>query len=513
MTKSKVYARNIAANWVGYAAKLVVLFFLSPFIVHRLGNSAYGVWCLLVSLTGYMGLLDVGIMTSTSRYINLYLARDDRQNISKVVNTSILFYIGASFVLLIVAIVIGPFLGKIFTRIPAPLIDQARWILYLFCANIFFGFISAVLRQLLAANDRFDLQNMVALIVLGVSTTGTVWLLKAGYGLVALAIVQVISGLSGCIILFYLAKEYGPSFQISPLFVKKDTLRELFNFGIFSFIADVGMQLVFYTDSLVIGIFIGTTAITLYNIGLMLAEHSSNLMKQFGRVMSPDLLKYSGGGNLAETRWLIVKSTRFLMLVAVPLFVGLVMLGRDFIFLWMGPGYEESAVVLSFLAISQLGATASLSCWTTLVGLGRVKFLAIIALIEGILNISLSILFVTMFHLGITGVALGTLIPMLGLTRMLVTIYTCWVVQMKLSEFAKATFFRWLTAAVLFALPCWLASNLQPSSSWMQLSIKIVILGIIYLPIGFYVLLTNEEQRVLFGYLKKCTELRPGIER
>lgn len=513
MTKTKIYIRNLGANWIGYIIRLIVLFFLSPFVIHSLGNTAYGIWCLLVSLTGYMGLLDVGIMASTSRYINLYIARNDQQNINKVISTSILFYIGVSFILFIVAIIIGPFLGKIFTRIPAPLVDQARWILYLFCANICLGFISAVLRQLLVANDRFDLQNMVALIVLGVGTTGTVLLLKAGYGLVALAIVQVMSSLFGCVILFYVAKGYGHSFQISPLFVKKNTFRELFNFGIFAFIADVGMQLVFYTDSLVIGLFIGAAAITLYNIGLMLAEHSHNIMREFGRVMSPDLLKYSGGGSLSETKWLVVKSTRFLMLVAVPLFVGLVTLGNEFISLWMGPGYEESAAVLSLLSISQLAVIASFPCWITSMGLGRVKFLAIIALTEGILNVSLSILFVTIFHLGITGVALGTLIPLIGLTRMAVPIYTCRVLQMKVSEFARATFFRWLTAAVLFALPCWLASNLQPSSSWMQFLMKIGILGIIYLPIGFYVLLTNGERKVLFGYLKKCTGLRLVIEK
>jgi hypothetical protein len=33
---------------------------MSPFIVHHLGTSAYGMWVLVGSLTGYLGLLNLG---------------------------------------------------------------------------------------------------------------------------------------------------------------------------------------------------------------------------------------------------------------------------------------------------------------------------------------------------------------------------------------------------------------------------------------------------------------------
>lgn len=512
MSKQKIYLRNLTANWIGYAIRLIVMFFLSPFVVHSLGNTAYGVWCLLVSLTGYMGLLDVGIMASTSRYINLYLATNDRQRISHVINTSLCFYVGVCVILLLAATIISPFLGKIFVRIPNPLVRQAQWMLYLFCANIFAGFIAGLLRQLLAANDRFDLEVLASLIVLGFSTTATVLLLKAGYGLVPLAIVQVVSSLTGISILFILAKRYGPEFEISSSFVRRNTFRELMNFGIYAFIADVGVQLIFYTDSIVIGLFIGAAAITLYNVGLILIEASMNVMREFRKVLVPDLLKCSGAGSLSDTRWLVVKSTRFFMLVAVPLLVGFVLLGKEFIFLWMGPGYVESASVLSLLAISQFGNIASFSCWITLMGMGRVKFLGFVAFVEGILNLFLSIMLVTVFHLGIVGVALGTLIPMVGLTRVLVPIYTCRILQMKISEFARATVLRWLTATLLFALPCFFASNVWSSPSWPGFFVKVAILVIIYLPIGFCVLLTKEERKGLVNYLKKRNEFKLAVE-
>ena len=70
MSKSRIYARNLGANWIGYGANLAVMFFMSPFVVHSLGNARYGVWTLLTSLTGYLGLVDIGVRGGTGRYIN-----------------------------------------------------------------------------------------------------------------------------------------------------------------------------------------------------------------------------------------------------------------------------------------------------------------------------------------------------------------------------------------------------------------------------------------------------------
>jgi O-antigen/teichoic acid export membrane protein len=503
MIKTNIYLRNLTANWLGYGVKLVVLFFMSPFLIHSLGNARYGVWILLVSLTGYVGLMDIGVMASMSRHINLYLATNNRQKIGYIINTSLFFYMGMCLILALGILSVSPFLGRLFPRIPDALIPEARWLLFLFYANIFLGFIAAVFRQLLAANDRFDLDTLSSLAVLGFSTTGTILLLKHGYGLVPLAIVQVVSTLLGVLFLYSLAKRYGPEFNISSRLIRRDTLRELVHFGIYAFIADVGAQLIFYTGSLVIGILIGAAAITVYNIGLMLVEHSLNLMKEFRKVLMPDLLKLSGLGALGETRWLILKSTRFFMLLAVPILVGLITLGNEFIFLWMGPGFHESASVLSVLAISQLMNIASFSCWTTLMGRGNVKFLAIASITEGLLSVCLSVLLVVKFHLGVVGVALGSAIPMVALTRVIVPVYCCRIFQIPVFEFARETLFRWLPAALLFSAPCFLASRIAIPPSWTLFMLKAGILSVVYLPIGFFLVLSKQEKGVLISHAKR----------
>lgn len=66
-----VLTRNVLANCTVLVAEVLVAFFLTPFIVGRLGLLTYGVWSLLNSLVGYMGLIDLGIRGSVGRFLIL----------------------------------------------------------------------------------------------------------------------------------------------------------------------------------------------------------------------------------------------------------------------------------------------------------------------------------------------------------------------------------------------------------------------------------------------------------
>ena len=52
---------NAVANWSGFAAHLVVVFFLSPRLVHGLGDRRYDIWSLVESVLAYLMLFDLGV--------------------------------------------------------------------------------------------------------------------------------------------------------------------------------------------------------------------------------------------------------------------------------------------------------------------------------------------------------------------------------------------------------------------------------------------------------------------
>ena len=59
--------KNVGSTWFSTGLNILIGVFMSPFILHRLGDTAFGLWVLVFSLTGYYGIFDFGIRSSLVR--------------------------------------------------------------------------------------------------------------------------------------------------------------------------------------------------------------------------------------------------------------------------------------------------------------------------------------------------------------------------------------------------------------------------------------------------------------
>src|SRR5713101_2665114 len=86
--------KNVGSSWFSLGVNVLVGIFLSPFILHRLGDAAFGIWVLIFSLTGYYGIFDFGIRSSIIRYVSKYTAKRDIDEVSRLINTAMFTYTG-----------------------------------------------------------------------------------------------------------------------------------------------------------------------------------------------------------------------------------------------------------------------------------------------------------------------------------------------------------------------------------------------------------------------------------
>src|SRR4029077_14742956 len=97
--------KNVSSSWFGLGVNILVGIFLSPFILHRLGDTAYGIWILIFSVTGYYGLFDLGIRSSVIRYVSTFTATNDQEGLAKLINTSLATYATIGVVAMVVTLV------------------------------------------------------------------------------------------------------------------------------------------------------------------------------------------------------------------------------------------------------------------------------------------------------------------------------------------------------------------------------------------------------------------------
>ena len=93
--RSSLILRAVTTSWVAVLANAAVGFLLTPYVLHHLGDEAFGLWVLVVSLVGYYGLFDGGVRSSILRYTSRYRALGDQQSAKEIVATAFYYYLGA----------------------------------------------------------------------------------------------------------------------------------------------------------------------------------------------------------------------------------------------------------------------------------------------------------------------------------------------------------------------------------------------------------------------------------
>src|SRR3954471_24230368 len=131
--------KNVVSSWGGLGVNIAVGFFLSPFILHRLGDDAYGLWVLIFSLTGYYGIFDFGIRSSLVRYVSKFQATGDRDELTRLINTSFFTYTCLGLILLL-----PTFLGTLYVNhlfhVPPGFLRDARVLFLMVGTSLAIGF-------------------------------------------------------------------------------------------------------------------------------------------------------------------------------------------------------------------------------------------------------------------------------------------------------------------------------------------------------------------------------------
>src|SRR5262249_31271907 len=133
-TKQRI-ALNVIYNWAGMAVNLLTGFLTVRLLVDQLGAQGYGLWIQIASLSGYFGLLDLGIRGSVGRNMAYCRARGDAAGVRALFSTALaIFTVPAGLALVATGGVLLVFF-QVF-EVPAALLPAARLALLILGVNL-----------------------------------------------------------------------------------------------------------------------------------------------------------------------------------------------------------------------------------------------------------------------------------------------------------------------------------------------------------------------------------------
>jgi O-antigen/teichoic acid export membrane protein len=439
--------KSIGSNWVVTIVTILAVYFLTPFTLHKLGDDGYGTWNLINSITGYLGLLMLGVPMASVRYFAQHVAAGDQEELNKAVGSCATLYLCLG----LIAVLAGGGMYLFFVssyNIPANLMGDARLAFALVVIYVSIGFLALLPNGVLAAHDDFVPRNMVRLwgVFLRLGLTFGLLLIQAS--LTMLAIVQLVCTVFDFALCWALIKRRYPNVRLRLSDFDWKMTRSIFAFSVYVLVLNAGARLSFETDSIIIGKFMSVGSIPYFTVANSFLIYLMEFLLSIAAVVMPAATRLQTQGKHDEMREIFLKWSKIALTLTLAAGLFLIVLGPRFIAWWVDPSFEQpSGQVLQILMLSYIvflpvrGVALPM-----LMGLGKAGLPTIGFLITGIVNLALSIALVG--PMGLAGVALGTAIPNV-LFAAVVFVQACHEMKVPI-----ATFFRYVVPrAVLGAVP------------------------------------------------------------
>lgn len=387
-------------------AQVLVAFFLIPFIVHSLGDRQFGFWALAGTFVGYYGLLDLGLSAAVLQYVSVAIGKSNEAECRKIFNTAFRIQLTMGLVALLVTMMLA-LCAPLFWHNSADA-SLFRKVIAVLGVNAALLFPMRVYSGVLATTLRFDIETILDFIGMVLRTGLSVVAIEAGWGLLGLACITLLSSLPVMLLQMYYAKREAAWARLEWAGIDRQKVKSLFSYSIFTSISSVADTLRFSLDSVVISGFIGLAAVTHYKVAGVFSRYYIGIILALVGTFQPILSRLHGKGdreNLQKTFLFGIKVSTW---VSVLICCGLIAWGKPFIIRWMGPSYVDAYVPLVLLSLAVFLDVAQIPSTTLLNSTFNHRSYAYMNLTEGVINLAASLALAR--PLGIVGVALGTLI-------------------------------------------------------------------------------------------------------
>ncbi|RKY72374.1 MAG: hypothetical protein DRP97_00760 [Candidatus Latescibacterota bacterium] len=408
MSIKKKLIRNTVANYTIRFWEIIIGLILFPFIVHHIGLSAAGIWLLVSSITGYFGLLDLGIGASLVKHVAEYHAKRDDEKLSDSINTTFFIFLGMGLIASVGLFIVGRFFITSF-NIPQELVEEARAITYIAAVTTLIGFPLGTFGGVLRGLQRYDLSALVGFIVSIPRVILTVFFLLRGYGVVTLVLINTFCSMMGWLLSVYYSKKLLPFAHISPSNLNKEVTRKLLGLAGAVFFIHVCVMILFRTDQLVIGLFMTVGIITYYAAAWKVYDACSMVPGLVMSAIMPASSELDANRDFHSLQIFLIRATRYSIALFIPFGVFGIVLAKPTLVFWMGDDFGQYHLITQILVLHLFFNFNHHVASQILIGMNKVKGVLYYYGIVAVLNIVLSIILVQ--RIGLVGVALGTTIP------------------------------------------------------------------------------------------------------
>ena len=401
MANKQRFIRNSTASILQTILSVLILFFLYKHLIVHLGSEQLGLWSVILASISFARLSEMGLAGSVVKFVARYIGLGEKVQAAEIIQTA------AISIATIMAIFcfLGYFLLDKFLVfvIPKSLVSQASILLPWTFLSLWLGSVAGVFQSGLDGCQRFDIRSTL-LVLSNIFFFALVFFTVSNFGLVGLAISQVLQSLFFLLATWFALRKQLQSLSWLPFFWRKDKFSEMLSYA-FSFqIISIASLLSDPIVKLLMSHFGGLSVTGFYEMASQLIIKLRSLILAVTQLLVP-IASELNETSPKKIRNFYLQNFRLLFLIAVPLYCITIISLPLISIIWIG--YIEIKFII-FGVILGIGwgfNTLVTPAYFINLGIGNLRPNYLSHILLGLINLGLSLVLGPNF--GAEGVALA----------------------------------------------------------------------------------------------------------
>ncbi len=506
MSRSKRFLSGVVFGYSNQIITMVVGLWLTPFLLHHLGQHGYGLWLTALPILNYLMLADFGIVALLPRTVAYATGRagGDKKyatDLPATIGQTAVVVLGQTPVVVLAAVLVWVFLPTQWAELRGPLGMTMGVFAALFPLRLFPAVLEGLQEQAFVVK--------ATMVSWAIGTVTSIVMILAGGGLYSVAAGWVIQLTGGAVASAYRLWTHHPEVLPSrlPRLSKPQFLGQLGR-GFWVSANQVGTILMGSTDVLIIGKLFGPIAVVPYVCTGKLANVLANQPQMLMHLAMPGLSEMKTGESKERLFQVSIALSQGMLLLTGLVFCVILAVNKPFVFWWVGSKQYAGFVLTCAILLQILVRHWNLTIAYTAFCFGHEKMLAISGLIDGLVTAGTMLLLAKPF--GYVGVVAGSIVGVC-LTTLPTNMITV-ARDLHLSPLRMLVpFWPWFWRFALVAMGCGMFAKTWTLASPLQMAAVGAVIALVYCavllrpilasPLGPYVHLGARGARLRFPRL------------
>jgi len=405
---STTIAKNSIVNLARLGVSVLVAILVPHFLTRRLSHDMYAAWVLILQLSAYAAIFELGLQSAISKFVAQHHATEDHEATSSVVSTAAVL-LSASAVLALIALAVVVWqVPNLLRQLTPALVHQVRVGILMVGGAIALALPTTAFASTFQGVQRYKIPMAIGGGSQVLSGLAIVFAVSRNASLIVMGTCVAAITLSAAVVQVVAWRKYLSHVKVSAAVVTRQMTRVILGYCAAMSISSFAMLMISGLDTTIVGHFdfkatgFYAVAASLTNFVILTAG------AVFGPLL-PAVSQLSALDDHAGVASLTLRSTRFcaalLLLTGLPL----LLYGYPILSLWVGADYARHSVLfVEILTVANMIRLSMLPYAVSLAGNGLQRYGWISAIGEAAINFGLSIALA--YRFGAIGAAVGTLV-------------------------------------------------------------------------------------------------------